>query len=118
MESGIYLYDAKKHALDLIIDGDYRKLAAGRQDNFAKAPLFCLLASDISKFKFGEDSLKLAWAAIDAGIVSQNISIFCASVGLATRPRITMDQKKLGELLKLKKSQYLILNNPISYKKD
>ena len=118
MESGIYLYDAKKHALDLVVDGDYRKLAAGRQENVAKAPAFCLLVSDISKFKFGQDSLKLTWAAIDAGIVSQNISIFCASVGLATRPRATMDQKKLSELLKLKKSQYLILNNPISYKKD
>ena len=32
-----------------------------------------------------QDSLKLTWAAIDAGIVSQNISIFCASLGLATK---------------------------------
>jgi len=118
MESGMYLYDAKKHSLDLMIDGDYRKLIAGKQENFAKAPLFCLLVSDISRFKFGEDSLKLMWAATDAGIVSQNISLFCASVGLATRPRAWMDQKELRELLKLKKSQYLILNHPVSYKKD
>jgi SagB-type dehydrogenase family enzyme len=118
MESGMYLYDTKKHILDLIIDGDYRKLIAGKQENFAKAPLFCLLVSDISRFKFGEDSLKLMWAANDAGIVSQNISLFCASVGLATRPRAWMDQKELRELLKLKKSQYLMLNHPVSYKKD
>jgi SagB-type dehydrogenase family enzyme len=118
MESGIYLYDAKKHILDLITDGDYRKLIAGRQENVAKAPVICLLVSDISRFKFGEDSLKLVWAAEDAGIVSQNISLFCASIDLATRPRATMDLIKLHELLKLKKSQYLMLNNPVSIKKD
>jgi nitroreductase len=118
MESGIYLYDAKKHVLDLMVDGDYRRLIAGRQKNVAKAPLICLLVSDISRFKFGEDSLKLVWAAEDAGIVSQNISLFCASIGLATRPRVTMDLIKLRELLKFKKTQYVMLNNPVSNKKD
>jgi nitroreductase len=58
------------------------------------------------------------WAAADAGIVSQNISLFCASVGLATRPRAFMDRQKLREILKLKDSQHLILNNPVSHKKD
>jgi SagB-type dehydrogenase family enzyme len=118
IESGLYLYDAKKHILDLMIDGDYRKLIAGKQENFAKVPVFCLLVSDISRFKFGEDSLKLCWGALDAGIVSQNISLFCASVGLSTRPRAWMDLNELRNLLKLKNSQYLLLNHPVSYKKD
>jgi SagB-type dehydrogenase family enzyme len=118
MASGTYLYDAKKHALDLMIIGDYRKLVAGRQENVAKAPVICLLVSDISRFKFGADSIKLVWAAEDAGIVSQNISLFCASVGLATRPRATMDLVKLREVLKLSKSQYVMLNNPVSKKKE
>jgi len=117
MKSGAYLYDAKKHCLDLIVGGDHRDLVAGRQENFAKAPILCLLVSDISKFKSGADSTKLILAAEDAGIVSQNISIFCASVGFDTRPRATMDQPKLRELLKLKASQRLMLNNPVAYKK-
>jgi SagB-type dehydrogenase family enzyme len=118
MEHGVYLYDAKKHLLNLIINGDYRKLAAGRQENVAKAPVICLLISDISRFKFGSDSLKKVWAAEDAGIVSQNIALFCASVGLATRPRITMDESKLHQVLHLTKTQYLMLNNPVSKKKE
>jgi SagB-type dehydrogenase family enzyme len=118
MKSGIYLYNAKKHLLELIVDSDYRNVIADKQVNVAKAPLICLLVSDISRFSFGKDSVKLVWAAVDAGIVSQNISIFCASVGLATRPRAFMDQQILREILKLKDSQYLILNNPVSYKKD
>jgi hypothetical protein len=52
---------------------------------------------------------------MDAGLVSQNISIFCAGIGLITRPRATMDQVKLKEILKLKDSQHPLLNNPVSY---
>jgi SagB-type dehydrogenase family enzyme len=118
MKSGIYLYDAKKHLLELIVGSDYRNLIADGQEYVLKAPLICLLVSDISRFAIRKDSLKLVWAAEDAGIVSQNISLFCASVGFATRPRMMMNQQKLREILKLKDSQHLMLNNPVSYKKD
>jgi len=116
MKTGTYLYNAKKHLLDLIVDRDYREIIADKQANVLKAPVICLLVSDISRFAFGNDSLKLVWAAEDAGIVSQNISLFCASAGLATRPRAFMDQQKLREVLDLKDTQHLMLNNPVSYK--
>ncbi len=118
MESGIYLYDPKEHLLEPVVDGDHRMLVAGRQVEVAEAPVICLLVSDISRFRAGEDSLKLVWAAMDAGIVSQNINIFCAATGLTTRPRATMDQEKLREILELKDSQHLMLNNPVSYRKE
>jgi SagB-type dehydrogenase family enzyme len=118
MKSGVYLYNAKSHCLDFIIDGDHRALVAGRQENFAIAPLFCVMVSDFSRFSNGDDSTKSVMAAYDAGIVSQNISIFCASVGLDTRVRATMDQEKLRGILKLKDSQHLMLNNPVGYKKE
>lgn len=118
MRSGAYLYDAKKHCLDLIARGDHRAWVAGRQENFAKAPLICVLVADISRFQRGNDSAKLIMAAYDAGIVSQNIDIFCSSAGLATRPRASMDQQKLREILKLTNSQRLMLNNPVGYKKE
>jgi SagB-type dehydrogenase family enzyme len=118
MESGIYFYDPKEYLLQPVVDGDHRMLAAGRQVEAAEAPVICLLVSDISRFRAGEDSLKLVWAAMDAGIVSQNINIFCAATGLTTRPRATMDQEKLREILELKDSQHLMLNNPVSYRKE
>lgn len=55
--------------------------------------------------------------AIDAGIVSQNISIFCAAVGLGTRPRASMDREKVRALLKLE-TQFLMLNHPVGHKKE
>lgn len=118
MKSGSYLYDAKGHVLNRVAGGDNRSLVAGQQLNFASAPVMLLLVSDVSRFPRGDDSLKVIWAAEDAGIVSQNISLFCASAGLLTRPRASMDQAKLRELLKLKDTQYLMLNNPVGYRKE
>ncbi|MGE0076297.1 MAG: SagB/ThcOx family dehydrogenase [Bacteroidales bacterium] len=114
MRQGVYLYDAQKHKLILITEGDYREAVAGRQKDFAKAPLFCIMVSDISRFKHGEESLKLTWAAMDAAYISQNIDLFCAGVGFKTRPRAGMDFDKLTDLLKLAPSQHLMLNNPVS----
>lgn len=118
MKSGAYIYNHNKHCLDFIAGGDHRVLVAGSQEHFAVAPLFCVLVSDFSRFTREEDSLKMVWSAFDAGIVSQNISLFCASVGLDTRVRAWMDKEKLRETLKLKDSQHLMLNNPVGYKKD
>ncbi len=118
MRTAVYLYHAVDQMLEKVVDGDYRPLVADRQEDVANAPVICLLVSDISRFRTGEETQRLNWAAIDAGTVSQNISLFCASVGIGTRPRETMDQEKIREVLKLKDSQHMILNNPVSYKED
>jgi SagB-type dehydrogenase family enzyme len=115
---GVYLYDPQKQYLKQIVEGDNRILVAGKQEHVAQAPVICLLVSDISKFKYGEDSLKLQWAAMDAGIVSQNIALFCAGTNLVTRPRATMEKNKIRTLLKLKDTQYLMLNNPVAYRTE
>jgi nitroreductase len=56
------------------------------------APVQLVLVSDISRFSHGTQELKLEWAAIDTGTVSQNISLFCAATGVATRPRAGMNK--------------------------
>jgi SagB-type dehydrogenase family enzyme len=118
MKQGVYLYNPQKNILEFLTMGDHRMLVAGRQEIVAKAPVICVLVSDISKFRMGEESQKkLIWGAEDAGIVSQNISIFCASVGLVTRPRSSMEQEKIRVLLNLKENQHLMLNNPVGYAK-
>jgi SagB-type dehydrogenase family enzyme len=115
MEEGIYIYNAAGQTLEPVVSGDQRLLVAGRQTEFAKAAVILVMVSDISRFPGSDDNGKLSMAAMDAGLVSQNISIFCAGTGLITRPRATMDQDKLREILKLKASQYPLLNNPVSY---
>lgn len=117
IRSGVYLYNPQKHALELVVNNDYRRVFQ-RDEKSPLPPVILLLVSDISRFRTIDDSLKMMWGAMDAGIVSENISVFCASENLATRPRASMNQKKLRELLNLKDSQYLMLNHPVSYKKN
>lgn len=143
MKDGVYLYEAKSHSLVEVVAGDQRSLffqprpprpagpgqpgqqpptppagAPGPQQQMTMAPVVLLLVSDISRFRGGSDEMKKEWAALDTGIVSQNISIFCAGVGLNTRPRSGMDRDKIRELLKLKETQLPLLNHPVSYKKQ
>jgi SagB-type dehydrogenase family enzyme len=117
MQTGAFLYNPQKNLLEKIADGDHRDLIAGRQTEVTQAPISLLLVSDLSKFTFGDDQSKLLLGAYDAGIVSENISLFCASVGMETRCRATMDQDKIKELLQLKPSQRPMLNHPVSYRK-
>jgi SagB-type dehydrogenase family enzyme len=123
MKDGVYLYDAKAHALVPVLAGDHRaeilpaRPAGGPGGAATLAPIQLILVSDISRFARGEMATKLEWAAIDTGIVSQNISIFCAGTGLATRPRASMDRAKIKELLKLSDTQLPLLNHPVGYKK-
>ncbi len=115
MKNGVYLYEAKTHSLIFKTEGDHRPLVAGSQANFAKAPVMLLLVSDISRFRGDDIVRKMSWAAMDAGIVSQNISLFCAGTGLMTRPRAFMETERIKQLLKMSDTQYPLLNNPVGY---
>lgn len=55
--------------------------------------------------------------AVDAGIISQNISIFCASAGMATVARASMDEDVLGKALELSPAQHPLINHPVGYMK-
>jgi nitroreductase len=81
------------------------------------APVLLILVTDISKFRMGETEGKLRYGTLDVGIVSENIGVFCAGTGLATRPRAGMDTAKIKELLKLTDTQYPLMNHPVGYPK-
>jgi len=110
-KTGAYLYDAKTHALNLVAGTDLRAMAAGSQTAFAAAPVIVLLVADISKLP-GDDANKQRLGAIDAGIVSQNISLYCSGTGLITRVRASMDVAGLSKSLKLTPAQMPMLNLP------
>lgn len=112
-EEGVFLYDAFKQMLNPVQKGDYRHVF-GKQE----APVVLLLVSDISRFRAGDDALKLTWAAFDAGIVSQNIAVFCAGTGLKTRPRASFDKGKVKGILSLTDTQHALLNLPVGYQKN
>jgi len=80
-------------------------------------PVQIVLVSDGDRFTRGFPERKFEWGALDAGIVSQNISLFCAATGLKTVPRALLDKVRIKELLKLSDAQVVFLNHPVGYAK-
>ena len=142
-KDGVYLYDASGHALIPVVAGDERSQigmtrggAPGPKPGGvpvpkpeappgskppggppSAAPIQLVLVSDASRFGGGTPELKYEWGAIDTGIVSQNIALFCAATGLGTRPRASIAKDKLKSLLKLKDTQNPFLEHPVGYLK-
>jgi len=111
-KNGAYLYNAKNNSLNLVTNSDLRAMAAGSQEAFAAAPIILLLVSDVSKFPRGDDATRQKMGMFDAGIVSQNISLYCSGTGLITRVRMFMDSEGLAKALKLPATQIPMLNHP------
>ena len=85
MEEGAYLYDPKAHQLNPVAEGDHRPLIGGKQTSVNSAPACLLMVSDVSKFgNVGTPQLRERFGALDAGLVSQNIALFCSGCGLVT----------------------------------
>ena len=81
---GIYLYNAVKNSIEMKVKGDYREKIS-QQKFFAVAPISIVMVANydrMKKFKQVED--RDFYAAVDAGYISQNIYLFCASASLNT----------------------------------
>ena len=87
-----------------------------KQDFVMDCPVSLLMVIDFEKFG-SQDSHAQMMGCVDAGIVSENINLYCQSVGLATVPRATHDTEGLKALLGLGDKQLPILNNPVGFEK-
>ena len=113
---GVCEYLNAENNLHPVVKGDHRDLIAGRQDWVKTAPVILLLVADENKFGRSDERSKLVMG-VDAGIVSENINLFCAGTGLVTRPRMSMDVQAIKALLSLDETQTPLLNNPVGYSK-
>lgn len=94
MKEGMYLYDAFKHTLIPVIEGDLRALAIGKgQASFGdKAPVRLIYIADINKLTntagYKEPGLldsetQKSYYFVDTGIMAANVYLYAASEGLA-----------------------------------
>ena len=113
---GAFEYLNKENALKQVAKGDHRGLIADRQDWAKTAPVSLLIVADEKKFGSSDAKSKVIMG-VDAGIVIENVNLFCAGTGLVTRPRMTMDTPAIKKLLKLSDAQTPLLNNPVGYAK-
>jgi SagB-type dehydrogenase family enzyme len=114
LKQGAYLYDAKSNQLNLIVKGDLRSLA-GTQAFATNAPVTLVFVADFARMEKWTVEEKKNFAGIDVGYISQNAYLFCASEGLVTGARASVDRKALGTQLKLRPDQMIILAQSVGY---
>lgn len=105
---GIYLYNADKNAIQLVLKGDYRK-DISQQKHFATAPVSIVMVANydrMSNFKSTED--RDFYAAVDAGYISQNIYLFCSSAHLGTVACGGINRDTIHKLLGIKNGRAML----------
>jgi SagB-type dehydrogenase family enzyme len=115
LPEGIYLYMPKENILKMIKEGNFMK-DCGKQNFVDDAPINLIFVSDLGKMKIVKNEDKLLYAGIHAGAVSQNVYLYCASVGLNTVTRRYMDIEKLSKIMELPADQVIVLSQTVGYK--
>jgi len=113
-EKGAYEYIPASHMLRHVADGDFRPVIAGAQQFVQEAPLCLVMVADMEKFG-STDAKAMTMAAIDAGIVTENVCVASAGLGFATVPRAQMDAGQIRKILGLSEKQIPLMNTPIGY---
>jgi nitroreductase len=114
--TGLYLYDAKPHALKLILAKDIRELT-GKQAFVKDVPVNLVYVADYAKSGASSEGDRAMYAAAATGFISQNVYLYCASEGLATFVRAMIDRPALAEGMKLRPEQKIVLAQSVGYPK-
>jgi SagB-type dehydrogenase family enzyme len=114
---GLYLYDAKAHALTPILSEDVRAMT-GTQEYVKDAAINLIYVADYSKMGTSTKEDKDIYSAADTGFISENVYLYCASEGLATVVRGSIDRQALAKVMKLRQDQRIILAQSVGYPKE
>lgn len=113
---GAYVYDAAHQQLLPVAAGDLR--AATATQEFARpAPLDLVYVTDYAKMGSSTEADKALYAGAETGFIGQNVYLFCASEGLATVIRASVDREALAKVLKLRPEQRIVLAQTVGYPK-
>lgn len=116
LAEGTYRYDARDHALRLVVASDLRA-ASGVQDFVGTAPLNLVYVADFGKMGDASAEDRTFYASADAGFVAQNVYLYCAASGLGCVVRGLVDRRKLAPALQLRIDQRIVLAQTVGYMK-
>jgi len=109
LKTGVYFYDAKNQQLILKVAGN-NHAKTGKQPFVEIAPLQIVFVANLDKASNRDAAL------IDCGFISQDIYLFCASEGLITVVRGSVDKDAVRSLLELNENQETLLAQTVGYK--
>ena len=110
---GLYLYDAKANQLIPVVYDDIRA-QTGTQPFVKDAPLNLVYVADLARTRSSSADRDM-YVAADTGFIAQNVYLFCASEGLATVVRGSIDRPVLAKAMRLRPDQRIILAQTVGY---
>ena len=116
---GLYLYEPKAHLLIQISDKDIRKFT-GNQSFVTQAPATLIYVADFGRMDPDSKSLtekdRIFLSSIEAGSISQNVYLYCASEGLNTVVHDLNDRNELAKQMQtLKPDQKIIIAQAVGF---
>lgn len=111
---GWYWYHPQEHTLVQKGSADLRTLAC-TQKYGQVAPLNLIYVADYSRMTNAEQEEKPLYAAMDVGFIAQNVYLFCASEGLASVVRASVNKQNLREKMNLQPEQHILLGQTVGY---
>ncbi len=111
---GLYIYDPHGNKLDPILNKDVRA-DTGTQDFVKEAPLNLVYVADLAKTGHASAEDTALYTGADTGLIAQDVYLFCASEGLATVVRGSVNRPALAKVLRLRPDQKIILAQTVGY---
>lgn len=113
---GVYQYDPVGHALRWVVGGDLRA-RTGVQDFVATAAVDLVYVANLDRMSGADVEQKDFYSATDTGFIAQNVYLYCASAGLGTVVRGSVEREALAAALGLTPQQKIILAQSVGYPK-
>jgi len=114
LKAGAFLYEPASHSLRPIVAQDIRGLV-GLQDPRWRAPVTLVYVLDPTKGAPPGAAPRELSAAMTAGTMAQNVSLYCASEGLSASERPVTNPRVLGRRLRLRSDQRIVAAQVVGY---
>jgi SagB-type dehydrogenase family enzyme len=114
LAEGTFRFDPDAHALRRVVPRDVRPLT-GVQGFVAHVPLNLVYVANLDRMGDAGPEQRSLYAATDTGFIAQNVYLYCASAGLATVVRGSVDREALAEALGLGPNQQITLAQSVGY---
>ena len=113
---GLFIYEAKGHLLRQVLKEDIRALT-GTQDWVKAAPVNLIYVTDLTRGKRSKPEDIEFYSGAGASFIAENVYLFCASEGLGTVVRASVDRPALAQAMKLRSDQKIALAQSVGYPK-
>lgn len=114
LPQGAYRYDPDSHTLQLAAAADIRRVT-GYQDFVDDAPLDLVYVADHSHMALVPVTSREDYANISCGAMTQNVSLACAALGLASVVRAWIDREAIAQALGLRMDQHVLLSQTVGH---